>query len=125
MGKVAPKSVPADDEDFDPIADNKATAKLRQAERFARASQPRNATRVYQEIVARFPDTPSALIASDRLVGAESKRANDAMKILIRAESLRHLGSIELAKLDYETILKLYPGTPHARIARKVLASLK
>jgi TolA-binding protein len=102
-----------------------AKSRFKRALRLEKEGKVRLAMKEYQSVLDLYPATPGAVAARTHLESIRESRAQKAQRLLAKARSLAQLASPEEAADDLETILRKYPGTPEAKIAKKYLSELR
>jgi hypothetical protein len=110
--------------EFDPGAEKKASSKLNWAKRLEKDGKVRLATKVYEEILEKYPDTEAAKIAQEHGAKVVDSRVDKAQEQLARAQQWERLNNFPEAKAEYEGIISRYPETDQAKTAKERLAAL-
>jgi tetratricopeptide (TPR) repeat protein len=109
---------------FDPAAEKKANILLNRARRHEKDGKVRLATKVYQEILEKYPDTEAAKIAEQHATKFVDSRADKAQEQLVRGQQWEKLNNFPEAKAEYEAIISRYPETEQAKTAKERLEAL-
>jgi tetratricopeptide (TPR) repeat protein len=108
----------------DPADEKKANSKLYQAKKLEQEGKVRLATKLYQEILEKYPDTEAAKVAERHADKVVDTRVDKAQEQLAHARQYERTNSFEEAKAEYEGLIRRYPETEAAKEAKDRLEKL-
>lgn len=119
------QAVAAPKRELSPLEAKQLASKFYMGKKLRKDGKVRSATKIFREIVEKYPDSEEAAEARSLMVVTANTRSDNAHEQLTQAEGLERLGSREKARVEYQAIISLYPESSQAQKAKQRLKQLE